>query len=164
MGKLCDRAKPEITPTISKDSGKLTCMYTRAIKCLAVFLLLSVVALGQAVSPSAGFDVISIRRNVSGARPEVTPPLQHGRLRFTNVTVQAIMSLAFYPLDFAHIKGSPDWTAIGSGTRYDIEATTKERVVTEERYHQMLQMMLADRFQLRVPLGNPPGARLPACS
>ena len=98
---------------------------------------------------SAGFDVISVRRNVSGAINELTPPLQHGRLRFTNVTVQAVMSLAFYPLDFAHIKGTPDWTAIGTGTRYDIEATTEERVVTEERYHQMLQMMLADRFQLR---------------
>ncbi|HEY3827187.1 MAG TPA: TIGR03435 family protein [Bryobacteraceae bacterium] len=30
-----------------------------------------------------------------------------------------------------------------------MEATTEERVVTEERYHQMLQMMLADRFHLR---------------
>jgi uncharacterized protein (TIGR03435 family) len=116
---------------------------------LAVLFLLSVVALAQAVSPGPGFDVISVRRNVSGAINELTPPLQHGRLRFMNVTVQGVMSLAFYPLDFGHIKGTPDWTAIGSGIRYDIEATTEEHVVTEERYHQMLQMMLADRFQLR---------------
>src|SRR5581483_12463975 len=65
-------------------------------------------------SPSAGFDVISVRKNVSGAKPELTPPLQHGRLRFTNVTVQAIMSLAFYPLDFDHIKNTPGWTSIGT--------------------------------------------------
>ncbi|HEY3827186.1 MAG TPA: hypothetical protein VGL82_21675 [Bryobacteraceae bacterium] len=63
---------------------------------MAALLLLSVVALGQAVSPRAGFDVISVRRNVSGAINELTPPLQHGRLRFTNVTVQGVMSLAFY--------------------------------------------------------------------
>ena len=106
-------------------------------------------ATSDKLSPSAGFDVISVRRNVSGAKPEVTPPLQYGRLRFTNVTVQAIMSLAFYPLDFDHIKGTPAWTSIGTGERYDIEATTEERVVSEERYHQMLQLLLAERFQLK---------------
>ena len=77
------------------------------IKYLAPPPLSLVRGLGQAVPPGAGFDVISVRRNISGAMPEVTPPLQYGRLRFTNATVQAIMSLAFYPLDFAHIKGSP---------------------------------------------------------
>jgi uncharacterized protein (TIGR03435 family) len=60
------------------------------------------------------------------------------------------MSLAYYPIDPPHTKGGPAWIALDSDTRYDIEATTEERVVTEERYHQMLQMMLADRFQLRV--------------
>ncbi len=123
-------------------------MHTRAIACLAVLLLLPAPALGQAPSPRAGFDVISVRRNISGANPAVTPPLQHGKLKFTNVTVQDVMSLAFYPLNFAHIKGAPDWTST-SGTRYDIEATTEERAVTEERYHQMLQSMLEDRFQLK---------------
>jgi uncharacterized protein (TIGR03435 family) len=57
--------------------------------------------------------------------------------------------LHFYPLNFDHIKGLPAWTSIGSGTRYDIEATTEERVVSEESYHQMLQILMADRFQLR---------------
>ena len=42
-----------------------------------------------------------------------------------------------------------DWTAT-SGTRYDIEATTEERALTEERYHQMLQMLLVDRFHLKL--------------
>lgn len=124
-------------------------MFARAIQRLAVLLFVPFAVPGQAPSPRAGFDVISVRRNVSGANPAVTPPLQHGKLRFTNVTVQDIMSLAFYPLNFAHIKDAPDWTSTGSGTRYDIEATTQERAVTEERYHQMLQMMLADRFQLK---------------
>jgi len=80
----------------------------------------------------------------------VTPPLQGGRLRFTNITVKDVMSLAYYPIDPPHTKGGPAWIALDSDARYDIEATTEERVVTEERYHQMLQMMLADRFQLRV--------------
>jgi uncharacterized protein (TIGR03435 family) len=65
------------------------------------------------------------------------------------------MSLAFYPIDFAHIKGGPGWTSIGrDGSHYDIEATTEERAVTEERYHQMLQMMLEDRFQLKFHWGT----------
>ncbi|HEY4087469.1 MAG TPA: TIGR03435 family protein [Bryobacteraceae bacterium] len=124
-------------------------MPSRAIECLAVLLLLPILAPAQAPPPRAGFDVISVRRNTSGANPAWTPPLQHGKLRFTNVTVQDVMSLAFYPLNFGHIKGAPDWTSTGSAIRYDIEATTQERAVTEERYHQMLQAMLEDRFQLK---------------
>ena len=118
-----------------------------ALIALSVFL-----AFGQSPSVSAGFDVISIKRNVSGANNAVTPPLQHGRLRSTNVTVEDVMSLAYYPIDLMHMKGGPDWISVMTGTGYDIEATTEERVVTEERYHQMLQAMLADRFQLRVHL------------
>jgi hypothetical protein len=72
-------------------------MGNTAFKSSAVILLLSAVGFGQAVSPRARFDVISVKRNVSGAMNEVTPPLQHGKLRFTNVTVQGIMSLAFLP-------------------------------------------------------------------
>ena len=126
-------------------------MAAKSIKPLVFLMLFPVFALGQAASPSSGFDVISIKRNVSGANPAVTPPLQHGRLRFTNVAVKDVMSLAYYPIDIRHMRGGPGWIAT-SGRRYDIEAITQERVVTEERYHQMLQLMLADRFQLRVHL------------
>ncbi len=114
-----------------------------------MLILEPLVAFGQSPSPSTGFDVISIKRNVTGANDAWTPPLQHGKLRFTNVTVKDVLSLAYYPIDLRHMKGGPDWIGT-AGARYDIEATTEERVVTEERYHQMLQMMLADRFRLRV--------------
>lgn len=106
-------------------------------------------AFGQSPSVNSGFDVISVKRNTSGANDAWTPPLQHGKLRFTNVSVKDVLSLAYYPIDLRHMKGGADWIGT-AGARYDIEATTEERVVTEERYHQMLQMMLADRFQLRV--------------
>jgi uncharacterized protein (TIGR03435 family) len=124
-------------------------MYTRAIGCLVFLILEPLVAFGQSPSLSTGFDVISIKRNVTGANGAWTPPLQHGKLRFTNVTVKDVLSLAYYPIDLRHMKGGPDWFGT-AGARYDIEATTEERVNTEERYHQMLQMILADRFQLRV--------------
>jgi len=124
-------------------------MLARANKFLATVLLLPLVAMGQAGPPSVGFDVISIKKSVNQTGNEITPPLQHGRLQFKQVTVQAIMSLAFAPLNFAHIKGNPSWTNIGGGTRYDIDATSEDRVVTEERYHQMLQKMLVDRFGLK---------------
>jgi uncharacterized protein (TIGR03435 family) len=104
-------------------------------------------AFGQSPSVNTGFDVISIKRNTSGANPAWTPPLQHGRLLFTNVTVKDVLSLAYYPIDLPHTKGGPAW--IGT-ERYDIQATTEDRIVTEEHYHQMLQIMLADRFQMRV--------------
>jgi uncharacterized protein (TIGR03435 family) len=124
-------------------------LYPKAVGYLVFAILVSLDALGQSPSTSARFDVISIRENVSGGNREETPPLQNGRLRFTNVTVQGVLSLA-YPFDPPDMKGGPDWVRIGGGTHYDIQATTEVRVATEEIYHQLLQTMLADRFQLRV--------------
>jgi uncharacterized protein (TIGR03435 family) len=122
-------------------------MYTKSIRCVVFLIVVSLVAVGQSLSVNTGFDVISVKRNITGAMGAVTPPLQHGRLRFTNVTVKDVLSLAYYPIDLPHTKGGPAW--IGT-ERYDIQATTEDRLVTEQRYHQMLQMMLADRFQMRV--------------
>ena len=81
-------------------------MYTRAIGCLVFLILEPLVAFGQSPSPGTGFDVISIKRNVTGANDAWTPPLQHGKLRFTNVTVKDVLSLAYYPIDLRHMKGA----------------------------------------------------------
>src|ERR1700744_4837436 len=129
-------------------------MCTRAIGCLVFTILEALVAFGQSPSPGTGFDVISIKRNVTGVNAAGTPPLQHGKLRFTNVTVKDVLSLAYYPIDPRHMKGGSDWIGT-AGAPFDIEATTGERVDTEERYHQMLQLMMADRFQLRVHVEAP---------
>ena len=129
-------------------------MYRSAIGCVVFFIVEPLLGRGQSPPASTGFDVILIKRNVSGANGASTPPLQHGKLRFTNVTVKDVLSLAYYPIDPRHMKGGPDWIGL-SGERYDVEATTEERVNTEERYHQMLQMMLAERFQLRAHVEAP---------
>ena len=122
-------------------------MYTKPIGCVVFLILVSLVAFGQSPSVNTGFDVVAIKRDTIPANGASTPPLQGGRLDFTNVTIKDILSLAYYPIDVLHIYGGPAW--IGT-ERYDIQATTSERSVSEERYHQMLQMMLADRFKLTV--------------
>ncbi len=122
-------------------------MPTKTIVLLVVLIPLLFSAFGQSSSATTGFDVISIKRDTIPANGASTPPLQAGRVRFTNVTIKDIMSLAYYPIDIFHIHGGPAWMET---ERYDMEAITSERGVSEERYHQMLQIMLADRFQLVV--------------
>ena len=121
-------------------------MYTESIRFLAFLTLGSFFALGQPTSVDAGFDVISIKRNLTSVTG-ATPPLEGGRVRFVNITIKDILTLAYYPIDFFHIYGGPAWIAT---ERYDIEAITSATGVSEERYHKMLQMMLADRLQLTV--------------
>jgi uncharacterized protein (TIGR03435 family) len=53
-----------------------------------------------------------------------------------------------YHLPMASIKNAPDWVISGS-ERYTIQAKADDPAVTEEQLLQMLQNLLADRFQLR---------------
>ena len=72
--------------------------------------------------------------------------MKGGRLNFPYATVKDILSIAYYPIDYPHIIGGPAWM---SRDYYDIQAVTSERHVTQERYYQLLQKMLEDRFQLK---------------
>lgn len=130
------------------DLDRLIGMRTKAIQSLVFLLMASLALLAQSASVSVGtgFDVVSIRQDRTFGKFAATPPLAGGRLRFRNLTIKDIMSLA-YPVDILHMYGGPAW--IGA-ERYDIEAVTSESAASEDRYHQMLRAMLADRFKLVV--------------
>ncbi len=109
----------------------------------ALFLLAGCCSL---LAQPASLDVVSIKRNTSLSGFAANPPLKGGRLKYTNVTVKEMLSVA-YPVDLLHMSGGPSWL---DNEHYDVEATTTEQTVSEERYREMVRAMLADRFQLAV--------------
>src|SRR6185312_13644003 len=98
---------------------------------------------GQPDSAKARFDAISIRKG-DGVTMSANPPIKDGRIKFTDVTIKDILSVA-YPVDFLHMFGGPAWV---NNEKYDVEAVTDNVPVSTERYHQMLRTMLAERFRL----------------
>ncbi len=109
----------------------------------ALFLLAGCCSL---LAQPASLEVVSIKRNTSLSGFAANPPLKGGRLKYTNVTVKEMLSVA-YPVDLLHMSGGPSWL---DNEHYDVEATTTEQTVSEERYREMVRAMLADRFQLAV--------------
>ena len=87
---------------------------------------------------------MSVRPSSSPAESAANPPVRNGRLKYTHVALKEMMTEAF-PVDLLHIRGGPSWT---DHDPYDVEAITSELSVPKERYQQMVQAMLADRFQL----------------
>ena len=108
-------------------------------------LSMSGISLAQTAAAPARFDVVSIRRSdPSSASLAANPPVRNGRLRYTHVSLYAMLTEAF-PVDWLHIRGGAKWA---EDEPYDVEATTSELTVPKDRYQQMVQAMLADRFQL----------------
>ncbi len=105
--------------------------------------LVSQLIYAQPESGKARFDVISIKKG-DGVTMSANPPIKDGRIKFTDVTIKDILSVA-YPVDFLHMVGGPAWV---NSEKYDIEAVTDDVAVSAERYHQMLRTMLAERFRL----------------
>lgn len=111
--------------------------------------------------PSMTFDVASIRES----RPEGTyrmggpNPAHSSLVKFSNMDVPGLLAVA-YGAQRSQIMGLPDWAGGHSGPFFDVDAKSDESVDERlaklsdeqaklEKQH-MLQMLLADRFQLRV--------------
>lgn len=114
------------------------------LRLLFFLLLVSHSISAQSAPLVQAFDVVSIKRNTTSSSFAANPPLKGGRIRFTNVTLKDMLSVA-YPVDELHMYGGPAWI---DNEHYDVEATTTELSASDDRYHQMLQAMLADRFRL----------------
>jgi uncharacterized protein (TIGR03435 family) len=98
----------------------------------------------QAQSP-ARFDVVSIKRNTSGApgsETDTTP----GRINLINVTPLSLLLRALGVRTF-QIVGAPGWTAT---ERYDVVASVPGGLVLDDQARQLyMEQMLAERWQLR---------------
>jgi uncharacterized protein (TIGR03435 family) len=117
----------------------------RALIPVAGFLLSLWPACAQSPGTRPEFEVASIRRNVSAARPYLGPTVG-GRFTATNITLKMLISLAWRTQSFA-ISGAPSWV----GTEgYDVVAKEPEPNATDDEFLLMMQNLLKDRFGLRV--------------
>jgi uncharacterized protein (TIGR03435 family) len=94
------------------------------------------------------FDVVSIRRNTSGAANTSLRPEPNG-LTGVNITVRRLLRVAYGVSDF-QIVDAPDWF---DSEHYDVVGRAAAAIASSQ-IGPMLKAMLADRFALRVELGT----------
>ena len=97
----------------------------------------------QPAPPS--FEVVSVKRNVSGSLQRRLAALPGGRFTAVNVTTMQLIQWA-YQLPPSRIAGATGWVA---SEQFDIEARAGSEV-PPPRLRQMVQRLLADRFGLVV--------------
>ena len=112
----------------------------------ASLLVLSISgAFGQPAPERPAFEVASVKPNKSGDRGTTMGP-SPGGLTATNATLKFLITFAYDVRDH-QISGGPSWL---NSERYDIVAKGPIDHPTVAQNRQMLQTLLADRFQLRL--------------
>ncbi len=116
---------------------------------LAVCIFFVSLALGQSSAPA--FDVASVKPAVPGATGARIQYLPGGRFLGSNVPIVFLIEDTYGVRDF-QIAGDPQWTSVIADSyngRYDIEAKANESA-TQSEMKEMVKMLLADRFKLKV--------------
>jgi uncharacterized protein (TIGR03435 family) len=96
------------------------------------------------------FEVASLKPNTSGDRWESVSPVTGGRLSAKNVTLAWMLKTAYHVEPF-QIAGVPPW---GNTERFDVEARAADGAAKADRIREMLQTLLAERFQLALHREN----------
>jgi len=115
------------------------------VRPLALALVLGGVAVAAAQSPTPGFDVVSVKRNVSTSFPVGPEERPGGAFVATNATLERMIRFA-YDLPDYRVAGGPGWMRTD---RFDVEARAG-RDVPSAQLRLMVQALLEDRFQLVV--------------
>jgi uncharacterized protein (TIGR03435 family) len=126
-----------------RETGGLLRSVGMDFRSLLVALLASGVVALAAQSPAPAFDVVSIKRNVSGSFPVGPEARRGGSFVATNATLVRIVRYA-YDLPDYRLAGGPDWVR---RDRFDIDARAG-RDASSEEIQRMVQSLPRDRFQL----------------
>jgi hypothetical protein len=121
---------------------------------LTIVAIIAIVldVLGQ-VRPS--FDVVSVKANSSGTGfLRIGGQPASGRFVAENATVEMLITWA-YRIQNHQLSGSPGWVRAES---FDIEARSDVGPLTPEQMSQMVQSLLAARFQLKMHRETTEGA------
>jgi uncharacterized protein (TIGR03435 family) len=113
------------------------------VRLIVVGLIAGNMAALTAQSPGSGFDVVSIKRSMSGAFPVGPEARRGGSFVAINATLERIVRFAF-DLPEYRVVGGPDWART---TTFDIEARAA-RDLSSDQIKTMVQALLKDRFQL----------------
>jgi len=97
-----------------------------------------------ALSAQPAFEVASVKPNTSGDRWESVSPTTGGKLTAKNVTVAWLVKTA-YRVEPFQVAGLPAWA---NTERFDVLARAADGNTTPEQIRQMIQSLLADRFQM----------------
>src|SRR5271156_568130 len=124
----------------AKRTGKLRAM--RTVIPITSFLLSFVPAFAQAPAARPEFEVASVKRNLSGSRPWLVPPVG-GRFTATNVPLRLLIGVGWPQ----KVSGGPSWVVTDG---YDVSAVAPEPNVSSDDFSLMMQNLLKDRFALRV--------------
>jgi uncharacterized protein (TIGR03435 family) len=106
------------------------------------FLLSCVPAFAQAPAARPEFEVASVKRNLSGSRPWLVPPVG-GRFTATNLTLRQLIGVGWRQ----KVSGGPSWVVTDG---YDVSAVAPEPNVRTDEFSLMMQNLLKGRFALRV--------------
>ena len=132
-------------------------MRTATLAVLPLLLAASTARLftqGPAPPAPAGptFDVVSIKRNTTGALSSPLPVERpDGGFRMMNIAVFTLIARAYPPAIPAEMIDLPGWART---ERYDVSATSTLGKATPDDRIAMLRAMLADRFKLAVHTEN----------
>lgn len=99
----------------------------------------------SAQSPSPGFEVASIKPNVSGSLNANAARVAGDRYRAENASLISLLRVAYAVQEF-QIAGHPAWANVD---RFDIDAKMEAGANSSE-WPLMLQRLLADRFKLAI--------------
>lgn len=109
-------------------------------------------AASASAAPQLTFDVVSVRRNVSGGRQMTRQSAADtDDITMTNVPLAVIVFYAYFINNESLLLGLPDWAM---SERYDVTAKVAPadlpayHALTGKQRAAMLQSVLADRFQL----------------
>lgn len=112
-----------------------------ALAATALVAALWCAALGQ-----AEFEVVSIKPAPPDATGRSLNREPGARLKSSNATVKMLILLAYQVMPY-QLSGGPGWI---SSDGFDIEAKAVDGEASPARFRQMIQRLLADRFQLQV--------------
>lgn len=110
--------------------------------CMRACILFLLASLGTAQTT---FEVASVKPNLSGAQGGSVRLTPGGRLVAQNAPMRMLITAAYDVRDF-QLLGGPAWMA---SERFDIEAKAAGNP-SQDQISQMLQALLAERFQLMV--------------
>jgi uncharacterized protein (TIGR03435 family) len=114
---------------------------------LGLIVLVAGAAWGQA--PPA-FEVASIKLHAGPSRAIRMAGISGSRFSATNNSLLGLITYA-YNLKIYEVAGGPGWISDYASFGWDIEAKAAgDGALTREQARQMLQTLLADRFQLKV--------------
>ena len=115
---------------------------------MMLFVGVSVSLSAQTPTPPAidntRFDVVSVKRNVSGGFGGGYGGQPGGRFVATNMP-PATLVLSLYAIQRFQLVGAPEWL---ESERYDINAVAEGGTGSRDRQNAMLRNLLADRFKL----------------